>query len=76
MEDTVRLSKPAIWAVEPDRAGLTRSGVAVWGRGRSHRLMGCLNIEMRMKLRYCQRELSVIFPQGGIFLGEFIHVHT
>lgn len=29
MENTVRLSKSATSAVEPDRAGLTRSGVAV-----------------------------------------------
>lgn len=66
MENTVRLSRSVTGAVEPDRAGLTRSGVAVWRHGRSQRLTGCLNIEVHTRLTHHQRKLSVLFPQGLI----------
>lgn len=60
----VRLSRSATRAIEPDRAGLTGSGVAIWRWGRNQGLMGYLKVEVCAKLRCRQRKLNVLFPQG------------
>lgn len=45
MENMVR-SRSATKAVEPGRAGLTRSGMAIWRHGRNQGLLGCLDVEV------------------------------
>lgn len=45
VEHTLRLPRSVTRELEPDRAGLTRSGVATRRHGRSQGLMGYLNIE-------------------------------
>lgn len=64
MENKVRLSRSATRTGEPDRAALTRSGVAIWRRGRNQGLTGHLNVEVCAKLRCHQIKLNVLFPQG------------
>ena len=68
----ISFSRIAAWAMEPGRAGLTGSGLAIRKHRSSQGFMGCLNVEVFMKLMCHQRDLGGLFPQGLCPLNAFI----
>ena len=69
----ISFSRIAAWAMEPGRAGLTGNGLAIQKHRSSQGFMGCLNVEVFMKLTCHQRDLGGLFPQGLCPLNAFIY---
>jgi len=67
----ISFSRIAAWAMEPGRAGLTGSGLAIRKHRSSQGFMGCLNVEVFMKLMCHQRDLGGLFAQGLCLLKCF-----
>ena len=67
----VSFSRVATRAMEPGRAGLTRSGLATRKHRSSQGFMGCLNVEVFMERMCRQRDLGGLFPRGLCPLERF-----
>ena len=69
----ISFSRIAAWAMEPGMAGLTGNGLAIQKHRSSQGFMGCLYVEVFMKLTCHQRDLGGLFPQGLCPLNAFIY---